>query len=115
MTPNDEQYTGTLISDLMTLVNIDRWNQQPERSNTLSKPAASSSQTTTTILPRSRGERGTGTTITIDLTDYPDLLTQIKAAAKTDDREPSKWLRRRLVQLGTILFHEAQKAREEGK
>jgi hypothetical protein len=67
---------------------------------------------TTTIKPRPRGERGTGTTITIDLTEYRDLLGKIKEAAKADDRESSKWLRRRLVQLGTVLFHESDKARE---
>jgi hypothetical protein len=61
------------------------------------------SQTTTTIRPK-RGERGTGTTITIDLTDYPELLAEIKEAAQADDREPSKWVRRRLVQLGATLF-----------
>ena len=58
------------------------------------------SQTTTNIKPtRSRGERGSGTTITIDLTEYPELLEEIRKAAKADDREPSKWLRRRLVTL----------------
>jgi hypothetical protein len=53
----------------------------------------------TTIHPRQRGERGSGTTITIDLSDRTDLLSQIRDAAKADDREPSKFLRRRIVQL----------------
>lgn len=58
----------------------------------------------TTILPRSRGERGTGSNITIDLSEYPDLLADIRAAAKEDDRDPSKWLRRRIVQLASTIF-----------
>jgi len=53
----------------------------------------------TTIKPRPRGERGTGTTITIDLSDQPDLLRKIREAAKDDDREVSKFLRRVIVQL----------------
>jgi hypothetical protein len=56
------------------------------------------------VKPRSRGERGTGTTITIDLSEYPELLEKIRDAAKADDREASKWLRRRIVQLGKALF-----------
>jgi hypothetical protein len=65
-----------------------------------------SSQTTTTIRPtrNSRGERGSGTTITIDLSDQPDLLTRIRVAAKADDREPSKWLRRAIVNNADYLF-----------
>ena len=58
---------------------------------------------TTTINPK-RGERGSGTSLTIDFTDYPDLLKQIRDAAKADDREPSKWLRRRVVQLSGVIF-----------
>jgi hypothetical protein len=56
---------------------------------------------TTTIKPngRARGERGTGSTITIDLTDNPELLAKIREAAKKDDREPSKYLRRVIIQL----------------
>ena len=46
-----------------------------------------------------KAKRGEGHTITIDLKDYPQLLAKIKEAAKADDREPSKLLRRRLVQL----------------
>ena len=104
--PIDEQYTGTLINDLVTLVDINRWNQQPERSTTLSTKDATSTSQTTTIKPK-RGERGTGTTITIDLSDQPDLLTRIRTAAKDDDREPSKWLKRRIVLLGDTLFGDA--------
>ena len=69
---------------------------------------------TTTIKP-TRGERGTGTTLTIDLTDYPDLLTKIREAAKADDREPSKWIRRRLVQLEKQLFDGGNHAGTVGK
>jgi hypothetical protein len=46
-----------------------------------------------------RGERGTGTTITIDLHEHASLLTKIREAAKADDREPSKFLRRIIVKL----------------
>ena len=65
-------------------------------------------KTTTTILPK-RGERGTGSTITIDLTEYPELLDKIRKAAKSDDREPSKWLRRMIVNFdnGGMLFGDA--------
>lgn len=58
---------------------------------------------TTTIKP-TRGERGTGTTITIDLSEQPLLLADIKAAAKSDDRDPSKWLRRRIIQLADTIL-----------
>ena len=58
---------------------------------------------TTTIKPR-RGERGTGSTITIDLSEYPDLLEKIRDAAKADDREPSKWVRRQIMLLGPGFF-----------
>lgn len=64
----------------------------------------------TQIHPRSRGERGTGSTITIDLTEHPELLAKIREAAKEDDREPSKWLRRRIVMLGGVLFGELLQA-----
>lgn len=46
-----------------------------------------------------RGERGTGTSLSIELKDNAALLEKIRKAAKADDREPSKWLRRRLTQL----------------
>ena len=71
----------------------------------MTKEAGVQSQTTTTIKPdRARGERGTGTTITIDLADNLELLKQIRQAAKDDDREPSKWLRRHIVQLSGVIF-----------
>jgi hypothetical protein len=38
------------------------------------------------------------------LADYPDLLTQIRDAARVDDREPSKWLRRKIVQFSKCLM-----------
>jgi len=50
--------------------------------------------------PTKKAAKGSGTTITIDLKDYPDLLAKIRNVAKADDREPSKWLRRRVVKLG---------------
>ena len=103
----DTVYNGTLINDLVTLVDIQRWNQTPlerELITTMSTRDSSSSPTPTTNIRPKRGERGTGTTITIDLTDYPELLADIKNAAKTDDREPSKWVRRRLLLLGRDLF-----------
>ena len=46
-----------------------------------------------------KAAKGSGTSITLDLKDYPDLLTRIRAVAKADDREPSKWLRRQIVKL----------------
>lgn len=69
--------------------------------------------TTTNIIPnRARGERGTGSTITIDLTENPELLAKIKAAAKADDREPSKWVRRQIILLGEGFFLGGVKAPE---
>lgn len=76
------------------------------------KTAENSSQTTTSItIKPQRVERGTGSTITIDLSEYPGLLAKIRTAAKDDDREPSKYLRRRLVQFDAqgILIPEASK------
>jgi hypothetical protein len=46
-----------------------------------------------------KAKRGEGVTITVDFKDHLDLLESIKTWAKGDDREPSKWLRRRLIQL----------------
>ena len=46
-----------------------------------------------------KAAKGSGTSITLDMKDYPDLLTRIRNAAKADDREPSKWLRRQIVKL----------------
>lgn len=71
---------------------------------------AVSSQSGANIRPK-RGERGTGTTITIDLTDQPELLADIKKAAKADDREPSKWLRRRIVLLRDEILNSASDVR----
>jgi hypothetical protein len=61
---------------------------------------------TTTIKPngRARGERGTGSTITIDLSEEPTLLNDIRDAARKDDREPSKWLRRQIIKRRDTLF-----------
>jgi hypothetical protein len=105
MTTDDRYFTGLMPDDILVLANIQRWNERTNMITNVDKATTTSnmitpvqSQTTTTIRPK-RGERGTGTTITIDLTDYPDLLTQIKAAAKADDRDPSKFLRRCIVLL----------------
>jgi hypothetical protein len=46
----------------------------------------------------SRKPKGEGTTISIDFKDYPEVLEHIRSSAKADDREPSKWLRRHIVQ-----------------
>jgi hypothetical protein len=51
-------------------------------------------KTNTVVKPTTKAPRGEGHTITLDLKDHPELLTDIKAAAKADDREPSKFLRR---------------------
>ena len=50
-----------------------------------------------------KAAKGSGTSITLDLKDYPDLLTRIRQAAKADDREPSKWLRRQIVKLDQAM------------
>ena len=44
-----------------------------------------------------RAAKGTGTTITIDLKEFPAVLEHIRKESAKDDREPSKWLRRRIV------------------
>ena len=44
-----------------------------------------------------KAERGTGSTVTLDFHDYPDLLAKMRVHAKADDRELSKWLRRRIL------------------
>lgn len=54
---------------------------------------------TTAVKPAKKAAKGSGTAISIDLKDYTDLLVAIRNAAKADDREVSKFLRRRLVQL----------------
>ena len=46
-----------------------------------------------------RAAKGTGTTVSADLKDHPELLEMIRAAAKADDRNVNSWLRRRLVEL----------------
>ena len=51
-----------------------------------------------------KAPRGEGTAINIDLSEYPELLAKIKEAAWKDDRPPSVWLRRKLIQLGEGLF-----------
>jgi hypothetical protein len=110
MTTDDRYFTGLMPDDILVLANIQRWNERTNMITNVDKATTTGNmitpvqpQTTTTIRPK-RGERGTGTTITIDLTELPELLAKIKAAAQADDREPSKWVRRRLVQLGATLF-----------
>ena len=49
-------------------------------------------------------EKGSGTNITIDLSDHADLIKKIREAAEADDRPPSVWLRRKLISLGDKLF-----------
>ena len=46
-----------------------------------------------------KAAKGSGTSITLDMKDYADMLGRIREAAKADDREVSKWLRRRIVKL----------------
>jgi hypothetical protein len=46
-----------------------------------------------------RAAKGTGTQVSAELKDHPDLLAKIRAAAQADDREVSNYLRRRLVEL----------------
>lgn len=43
--------------------------------------------------------RGEGTSITVDLSEYSELLSAITTAADKDDRSRSVWLRRRLLKL----------------
>ena len=54
----------------------------------------------------SRKEKGTGTVVSVNLKEFPELLDAIRLAARDDDREVSNWLRRRLVKLGEdgVLF-----------
>ena len=63
---------------------------------------------TTAVKTTKKAAKGSGTTISIDLKDHPELLASIRNAAKADDREVSKWLRRRIVKL-----HEAGKLFEQ--
>lgn len=46
-----------------------------------------------------RAPKGEGTTISIELKEYPELLAAIRTAASDDDRSSSVWLRRRILQL----------------
>ena len=46
-----------------------------------------------------KAEKGSGTNINLDLSDHADLLAKIRKAADEDDRPPSVWLRRKLLQL----------------
>jgi hypothetical protein len=52
-----------------------------------------------TTIKTDRSPKGSGTTVTADLKDFPALLEKIRLAAKADDRETSNYLRRRLVDL----------------
>ena len=112
MNADDRYFTGLMPDDILVLANIQRWNERTNMITTVDKTTTTGdmttlvpSHTTTIIKPtRSRGERGSGTTITIDLTEYPELLEKIRNAAKADDREPSNWLRRKIVQLEASLF-----------
>lgn len=55
---------------------------------------------------------GQGSTISINLDEYIDLLKEITQAAEEDDRERSNWLRRRIVQLaaeGKLFTRPAKK------
>lgn len=57
-----------------------------------------------------KAKRGEGTSITVDLSEEPELLSDITAAADEDDRSKSVWLRRRLLKL-----HEDGKLFEDGE
>ena len=58
---------------------------------------AKTSTSDSAAAPSKRTPKGEGTALTIDFKEYPDLLKRIRDAAKDDDREPAKWLRRRIV------------------
>lgn len=62
-----------------------------------------------------RKPKGHGSTISINLDEYIDLLKEITQAAEEDDRERSNWLRRRIVQLAAEgkLFTKPAKKDEE--
>lgn len=68
------------------------------------KAAETSNAPAATKETAARVARGTGTTIAIELKDYPDLLEDIRDRARADDREPSKWLRRRIIQNADVLL-----------
>ena len=61
------------------------------------KMAKTSTASDSAAAPSKRTPKGEGTALTIDFKEYPDLLKRIRDAAKADDREPAKWLRRRIV------------------
>lgn len=46
-----------------------------------------------------RGPKGSGTSVYANLDSHPHILEAIRLAAKSDDREVSNWLKRRLVAL----------------
>ena len=71
---------------------------------TVNEEVMSETNKRTTIHPRQRGERGSGTTITIDLSGQPELLQQIRDKAKADDREPSKYLRRQILKFSHLIL-----------
>jgi hypothetical protein len=48
---------------------------------------------------KKKAVRGEGTSITVDLSEYPELVYSIISAADIDDRSRAVWLRRRLVKL----------------
>ena len=61
--------------------------------------ATKAASTDSAVSTPARGPKGSGTSLTIDLKEYPELLADIRAKAKADDREPSKYLRRIIVEL----------------
>lgn len=54
---------------------------------------------TTAVKPEAkrRARNGESTVIGVDLKEFPEVLAKIRAEAKADDREPSKYLRRVIV------------------
>lgn len=45
--------------------------------------------------------KGTGTSITVDLKEYSGVMEDLRRAAKADDRDLGKYLRRLIVNLHT--------------
>jgi hypothetical protein len=96
---NNRQYTGTMIADLQATV--ENLVYASYKANRLRSPD---------VLP----ERWALIFPTIDELEERfqqeiqkganNALAKIRAAAKADDREPSKWLRRQIVKHEATLF-----------
>ena len=51
-----------------------------------------------------KADKGSGTSLNLDMSEHVELLAKIRKAADDDDRPASVWLRRKLIALGDSLF-----------